>query len=200
MNNYKQMDKNNIKFSDKVMLIDAALIEKVAFDFRRHFSNILSRELPKADLALFLECITLEAGIKGDNNSIQVLFVYDSNSKRLDSFTPSSLKNEIDSMAFKSNLGEFSLFSFQPSDMVTREELFNESMRVVLDSSDVKSAIIIPSEELTNDEIKDTVSKVDGKESIIFFGMNPLSLPDSAKWVTMGYTLMKALGIRADEL
>ncbi len=200
MNNYKQMDKNNIKFSDKVMLIDAALIEKVASDFRRHFSNILSRELPKADLALFLECIALESGITSGNNSFQVLFVYDSNCEKLNSFTPALLKDEIDSMAFKSNLGEFSLFSFQPSDMVTREELFNESMKVVLDSLDVKSAIIIPSEELTNDEISETVSKVDGKENIYFFGMNPLSLPKSAKWETMGYALMKALGVKADEL
>lgn len=37
-------------------------------------------------------------------------------------------------MAFKSQLGEFALYSFEPSDMASREELFLESLRVVVDA------------------------------------------------------------------
>lgn len=194
------MDKENIKFTDTLLLIDVAFIENVASDFRRHFSSILSRELPKADLALFLECLYLEADVKSEENSIQVIFIYDSENDELKSFNPSSLKNEIENMAFKSNLGEFSLFCFQPSDMVTRDELFKESMKVVLDSADVKNAIIIPSEEISDEELSNVVSKVDGKDNITLFGMNTVTLPSNAKWETMGYALMKSLGIRADEL
>lgn len=194
------MNKNDIKFTDTVLLVDAGFIENVASDFRRHFSKVLSRELQKADLALFLECIALEAGVKPADRHVQVLFIYDSEHQTMDSFKPSSLKKEIDNMAFKGNLGEFSLFSFQPSDMTTREQLFLESMKVVLDSADVKNAIIIPSEQIYQEEINDILTKVDGKQSITLFGMNPISVVSPAVWQTMGYALMKALGIRADEL
>ena len=41
---------------------------------------------------------------------------------------------ELNNVAFKSQLGEFALYSFEPSDMASREELFLESLRVVTNS------------------------------------------------------------------
>ena len=194
------MMNDNMKFANTVLLIDVAFIEDVASDFRRHFSALLGRELPKADLALFLECIALEAGVRSADNSIQVLFIYNSAHKSLNSFHPSSLDKELNNVAFKGNLGEFSLLSFQPSDMVTSDELFMESMKVVLDSAEVKNAIVVPPLQLSNDDISEVLAKVDGKENVVFFGMKPMEFPSSVKWETIGYALMKALGIKADEL
>ena len=50
-------------------------------------------------------------------------------------FQPSDLEKELNNVAFKSQLGEFALYSFEPSDMASREELFSGSLlRVVVDA------------------------------------------------------------------
>ena len=124
------MMENKIKFAPNVMLIDASYLDRVTCDLQAHFAPIVNRELPKADLAVLLECLALDAGMKLGNNEIQVIFIYESGEGRLEGLTPSDLGKELHGMAFKSELGEFALYAFQPSDLATREELFIESLQL----------------------------------------------------------------------
>ena len=48
---------NELKFAEKVILIDAAYINKVTNDLSSHFGQVIGRELPKADLPVLLECL-----------------------------------------------------------------------------------------------------------------------------------------------
>ncbi len=98
---------NKIKFAPNVMLIDASYLDRVTCDLQAHFAPIVNRELPKADLAVLLECLALDAGMKLGNNEIQVIFIYESGEGRLEGLTPSDLGKELHGMAFKSELGEF---------------------------------------------------------------------------------------------
>ena len=121
-----------------------------------HFAPLVGRELPKADLAVLLECLALDAGIEpGKNeiqvifvydlaldagielgkNEIQVIFVYDAEHSRMNFCLPSDLEKEVHGMAFQSRLGEFSLYAFQPSDMARREDLFTESLQLLTEST-----------------------------------------------------------------
>lgn len=75
-------------------------------------------------------------------------------SKKMDAFQPSDLEKELNNVAFKSQLGEFALYSFEPSDMASREELFLESLRVVVDAKEVKRVIIVPAGKEKNDGIR----------------------------------------------
>ena len=125
---------NKIKFAPNVMLIDASYLDRVTCDLQAHFAPIVNRELPKADLAVLLECLALDAGMKLGNNEIQVIFIYESGEGRLEGLTPSDLGKELHGMAFKSELGEFALYAFQPSDLATREELFIESLQLAVSS------------------------------------------------------------------
>ena len=68
---------NEIKFAEKVILIDATYINKVTADLSHHFGSMIGRELPKADLPIFLECVAMDAVIQPGENVLQVLFVYD---------------------------------------------------------------------------------------------------------------------------
>ena len=117
-----------IEFAPTVMLIDASYLDRVGRDMAEHFSPILNRELPKADLASLLECLALDAGVVLGDNAVQVIFIYDSAEPRMSFCTPSDLDKELNNVAFKSQLGEFSIYSFQPSDMATCEDLFNEAL------------------------------------------------------------------------
>ena len=55
------INNNELKFAEKVILIDATYINKVTKDLSQHFSQVIGRELPKADLSIFLECVAMDA-------------------------------------------------------------------------------------------------------------------------------------------
>ena len=66
---------NELKFAEKVILIDASYINKVTGDLSQHFGQMIGRELPKADLPIFLECVAMDAAIQPGENVLQVLLV-----------------------------------------------------------------------------------------------------------------------------
>ena len=191
---------NELKFAEKVILIDASYINKVTGDLSRHFSQMIGRELPKADLSIFLECVAMDAAIQPGENVLQVLLVYDKEHAKMDAFNPSDLKKELNDVAFKSQLGEFQLNTFEPSDMADRETFFLEAVKLVADAKEVKHLVVIPSETEYGDKLPEIFDKVDGKESIHVLGMNPLDASDKYRWEMMGYAVLQALGIRSDEI
>ena len=150
---------NELKFAEKVILIDAAYINKVTKDLSQHFGQLIGRELPKADLPIFLECVAMDAASQPGENVLQVLFVYDKNQTRIDAFNPSDLKKELNDVAFKSQLGEFQLNTFEPSDMADKEAFFLESVRLVADAKEVKHLVVVPSEMEYGDELPEIFEK-----------------------------------------
>ena len=191
---------NELKFAEKVILIDAAYINKVTKDLSQHFGQVIGRELPKADLPIFLECVAMDAAIQPGDNVLQVLFVYDKNENKMDAFNPGDLKKELNDVAFKSQLGEFQLNTFEPSDMADKEAFFLESVRLIADAKEVKHLVVVPSESEYGDKLPEIFEKVDGKESIHVLGMNPPSPSDKYQWEMLGYAVLQALGIRSDEI
>lgn len=192
---------NEMKFAETVMLIDAAYLDRVGVDLAKHFGEeVLGRKLPKADLPVMLECLSLDAGVQLGENAIQVLFIYDVESKRMDAFQPGDLVKELHNVAFKSQLGEFSLFSFEPSEMTTREELFTESLKLVIEAKEVKRMVVVPAEEEYGDKVSTLLNKVEGKEAITVFGMNPPTGEVTYQWEMLGFALLQSLGIKADEI
>lgn len=191
---------NELKFAEKVILIDASYINKVTGDLSQHFGQMIGRELPKADLPIFLECVAMDAAIRPGENVLQVLLVYDKELTKMDAFNPGDLKKELNDVAFKSQLGEFQLNTFEPSDMADREAFFLEAVKLVADAKEVKHLVIVPSETEYGDKIPEILEKVDGKESIHVLGMNPLAPSKAFSWEMMGYAVLQALGIRSDEI
>lgn len=191
---------NELKFAEKVILIDASYINKVTADLSRHFGQVIGRELPKADLPIFLECVAMDTAIQPGENVLQVLLVYDKENARMDAFNPGDLKKELNDVAFKSQLGEFQLNTFEPSDMTDREAFFLEAVKLVADAKEVKHLVVIPSETEYGDKLPEIFDKVDGKESIHVLGMNPSVPSDKFRWEMMGYAVLQALGVRSDEI
>ena len=194
------INNNELKFAEKVILVDASYINKVTKDLSLHFGNVIGRELPRADLPIFLECVAMDAGVQSGDNVLQVLFVYEKEHSKMEAFNPGDLKKELNDVAFKSQLGEFQLNSLEPSDMADRETFFLESVKLVADAKEVKHLVVIPSEAEYGDKLPEIFEKVDGKESICVFGMNPLEPSDKFRWEMMGYAVLQALGIRPDEI
>ena len=194
------INNNELKFAEKVILIDAAYINKVTKDLSKHFGQVIGRELPKADLPIFLECVAMDAAIQPGDHTLQVLFVYDKSQSKMDAFNPGDLKKELNDVAFKSQLGEFQLNAFEPSDMADRGAFFLEAVKLVADAKEVKHLVVVPSETEYGDKLPEIFNKVDGKESIYVLGMNPLESSDKFRWEMLGYAVLQALGIRSDEI
>lgn len=114
--------------------------------------------------------------------------------------TPSNLGKELHDVAFKSQLGEFSLYAFQPSDMATCEDLFIESFQLAGESKDVHRIIIVPDEDGYGERMGNYINKVKGKESITVFGMNPPAYEGDYSFEMLGFPILQSLGIRAEEL
>ncbi len=194
------INNNELKFAEKVILIDAAYINKVTADLSRHFSEVIGRALPKADLPIFLECVAMDAAVQPGNHTLQVLFVYEKGCAKMDAFNPGDLKKELNDVAFKSQLGEFQLNAFEPSDMADKESFFLESVKLIADAKEVKHLVVIPSETEYGDKLPEIFDKVDGKESIHVLGMNPPAPSKAFQWEMLGYAVLQALGIRSDEI
>ena len=189
-----------IQFAPNVMLIDASYLNKVVADMRSHFSSVLNRELPEADLACLLECVGLDSGMRGEENSIQVILIYDAQMPKLTDCVPSDLEKELHSVAFKGNLGEFTIYSFQPSEMASREELFTESLQLIGECKDTKRIIAIPDETAYGNKMDEFIKEMKNKEQITVFGMNPPTAKKLYDFQILGFAILQALRIRPDEL
>lgn len=189
-----------IRFAPVVMLVDAAYLGRVGRDMAAHFGPVVGRELPKADLAVLLECLALDAGIQGGENEIQVIFVYDALSERMDFCEPSGLAEELHGVAFKGCSGEFSLYSFQTSGMASREDLFMEALELLGESKEVSRMIAVPDEEAYGSRVDRMADGWKKADCLTVFGMNPPSVSRNYRFEMMGFAVLQSLGIRADEL
>lgn len=189
-----------IRFAPYVMLIDAHYLNKVGRDIRQHFAPIVNRELPEADLAALLEYMALDAGIQAGENEIQVIFIYEPGEGEMSFCTPSSLEKELNGVAFKSSLGEFSLYAFQPSELATREELFTEAFQLMGESKEARHLIVVPDEEEYGKRVYEIAGEVKGKENITVLGMNPPQKECACRFEMLGFAVLQALGIRSEEL
>lgn len=189
-----------IPFAPAMMLIDASYLDRVGSDMAKHFAPIVNRELPKADLATLLECLALDAGLTLGENEVQVIFIYQPKEAQMNFCTPSDLDKELHEVAFKSQLGEFSVYSFQTSDMATREDLYLESLMLLGESKEAKRLILVPDEDDYGTQVDLRINDIKDKECVTVFGMNPPAHEISYQFELLGFSILQSLGIRADEL
>lgn len=188
------------KFAPNVMLIDAVHLDRVVHDITAHFAPVIKRQLPNADLAILLECLSLDAGILPGENEVQVVFVYETGYERMKSCSPSHLEQEIHGMAFRGSTGEFSLYAFQPSGMATREMLFAEALQLAGEDKDVKRILFVPDEAMGIASFGKVVKDIKGKDAVMMFGMNPPEQEYPCKFEWLGFAVLQALGIHSEEL
>lgn len=189
-----------MKFDESVMVVDVAFLNRVIEDLRRNFSQILKRGLGMIDLSELVSYIALDAGLLPDSeNRIQVLLIYDDLSERISYTQPSDVATELNDVAFQSGLGEFSFYAFHPEGFAGTDDFLIESIKVVLAEKTVKRLWVVAELSEKIRELQDTFKKEGADKDILFFCMSEPSL-QSLKWELLGYPVMKALGIRSDEL
>ncbi len=197
MNNH--LDSN--KWSENVILVDADYVDSVAFDLTVNFERMIGRRIPKADMARWIDCVALDGGIREGNHETQVVLIHDKRRTQMENFTPGDFAGELDGKAFSDTLGEFQLSALPvEDDVTTAADLFIESLEVISNSKEVKRIMVIPDAEKIYDRVRETLRRVDDEEKrVTVFAMQPMAGGNFRQEI-LGYSLMQALGIRADEI
>ena len=198
MNNNQQ----ETKWSENVMLVDADYVDKVAFNLIVNFERMLGRRIPKADLAKWVDCVALDGGIREGGYETLVVLAHQKDKVQLDNFAPGNYAAELDGKAFKDHLGEFIISAVAIEPIADSEDYLTEALRLVTAQKEVKRVMVIPNAEdpYIYNKVREALNRVDDDEKrITVFAMEPKPGGNFRQEI-LGYSLMAALGISADEI
>lgn len=188
-------------WSENVIIVDADYVDRVAFDLIVNFERMIGRRIHKADLAKWIDCVALDGGLREGEHDTQVVLIHDKKQAALDNFVPANYDDELNGKAFKDHLGEFTVSSFPVEDIITATDFFLDTVAMVCAQKEVKRVMIIPDAEnrALYADLRHTLQRVDDEKRITVFAMQPMEGGNFRQEI-LGYSLMNALGIRAEEL
>ena len=195
---------NNTKWSEIVILVDAEYVDKVAFDLIVNFERMLGRRIPQADMAQWLECIALDGGLRpqpsdtSSQTSIQVVLIHDKGHQQMDNFLPGKFA-DLDGKAFSGQLGEFLISCVQVEEMVTKDDLYIDSLQIIANAAEVKRLMVVADSDRIYNKVREALRKADPDKHITVFAMQPMTNGNFRQEI-LGYSLMAALGIKAEEI
>lgn len=196
----------NIKFAENVILVDVSYFNDVVKDLKRYFEMQLGRQLQDIYVEEWASFLALDAGVRDKGNDIQVLFVHDEQTNELLHCDPADLKKDLNGVGFTNPLGELSFTSVSSEGLVSRANLYLDLLAIALNSADVKRLMLVPffSDygakllELLKEDLNDADAEKDSE--VYLFTMDKPAAPLTCKWDLLGYSLIRALGIKAEEL
>ncbi len=197
------IDPNNIRWSENVIIADADYIDRVAFDLTVNFERMINRRIPPADMAQWAVCISLDGGLREGEHETQVVLIHDKQSMAMKNFRPANYEKDLNARAFKdAKLGEFVISSYPVEQQLAgKDDFLVDVARTVCNAKEVKRVMIIPNSEDGDayDLLRDMLRNVDDEKRVTLFAMQPLAGGNFRQEI-LGYSLMKALGIAANEI
>ncbi len=197
------IDNSNIKWTENVIIADADYIDKVAFDLIVNFERMINRRIQPADMAQWAVCIALDGGLREGEHETQVVLIHDKQKMAMQNFRPANFEKDLNAQAFKDEkLGEFIISSYPTEEkMVGKDDFLVDVARTVCNAKEVKRVMIIPNSEVGDayDRLRDMLRQVDDEKRVTLFAMQPLPGGNFRQEI-LGYSLMNALGISADEI
>lgn len=198
------LDANNIKWSENVIIADADYLDSVAFNLTVNFERMIGRRIPPADMAQWIVCTALDGGLREGKHDTQAVFIHNRRNSRMENFKPADYEKELNGQAFTDErLGEFALSAFPvEEDMVGKADFLLDIARIVCDQKGVRRVMIVPDSETGDlyDRLRDMLKKVDDDDKrVTLFAMSPMPGGNFRQEI-LGYSLMSALGIKADEI
>lgn len=204
------MDRNaELKLSERVILVDVSFLNRTVGMVREVMSARLGRPLPMLDLAAWLDCLLLDAGIRDFSSAeVQVLLSHGAEGDALEACMP-SLLSDLDGKACRTALAEY-VFSVVPAEnMVAAETLFQDLLALVLNNASVRQLLFVPA--LASDEeklcgvmadvLRDRKGHVGGGDvQAVWFRMEAPASPLVCQWCPVVPSLAHVLGIRSEEL
>jgi uncharacterized protein (DUF4213/DUF364 family) len=126
-----------------------------------------------------------------------VALIHNKEKQQMENFCP-NVYHDIDGKAFKDHLGEFTINAYPVEQLTTKDDLFLDALQMVCTQKEVKRVMVIGNDNLFP-KIKETLRRIDDDDKrITVFSMQPQE--GNFRQEILGYSLMAALGIKADEI
>lgn len=217
-----KIETTNIAWGENVIIADADYIDSVAFNLTVNFERMIGRHIPLADMAQWVECIAMDGGCrriadpKEQKKTVtHVILVHSKEADEMHNFNPgtfdhtASSGNILNGQAFTGDMGEFifhTVAADESSDSMTKLDIIADVLSAMADIEQVKRIMLIPDLDDSNSpafSILTPVLRFLDRECqdkrITTFAMQPLTGMPSRTEI-LGYSLMAALGIRAEEI
>jgi hypothetical protein len=198
---FAPMKENN--WTENVIIVDADYVDRVAFDLIVNFERMIGRPIPQADLARWIDCLSLDGGMRpntSQHQETQVVLIHDKESTSMKNFAPGDYENELNGKAFRDDLGEFSVSAFPvETTMVSKDDYFIDVLQTVCGQQEVKRVLVVPDGEHIYNKVREALRQTAGDKLITVFAMQPMPGGRFMQEI-LGYSLMAALGIRSEEL
>ena len=193
---------NETIWTDNVIIADAEFIDKVAFDLTVNFERMLERQIPQADITKWVEYVALDGGLRQGEHQTTVILIHDQQQVEMKNFQP-GIFDKLNGQAFNGNLGEFCFNTPSTEAIVSKDDLFIDTVQTMLQQQEVKRLMLIPCNYIYNN-VREVIRKADmqadfSNKHITLFAMQPMPGGHFNQEI-LGYSLMAALGIRGDEL
>lgn len=217
-----KIETTNIAWGENVIIADADYIDSVAFNLTVNFERMIGRHIPQADMAQWVECIAMDGGCrriadpKEQKKTVtHVILVHSKEADEMHNFNPGTFDhtansgNILNGQAFTGEMGEFifhTVAADESSDSMTKLDIIADVLSAMADIEQVKRIMLIPDLDDSNSpafSILTPVLRFLDRECqdkrITTFAMQPLTGMPSRTEI-LGYSLMAALGIRAEEI
>lgn len=189
----------NVRWSENVIVVDADYVDSVAFNLIVNFERMIGRRIPPADMARWVECVALDGGLRQGDHETQVVLLHAKGKQAMENFTPADYSTQLDGKAFKGNLGEFVFGAYPVESLVSKEEFLVDVVSLVCNQKEVKRVMVVPDVDKCYDMLRHALRHVDDDKRVTLFAMQPLTGGNFRQEI-LGYSLMSALGIKADEI
>ena len=189
----------NVRWSENVIVVDADYVDSVAFNLIVNFERMIGRRIPPADMARWVECVALDGGLRQGDHETQVVLLHDKGKRAMENFTPADYSAQLDGKAFKGKLGEFVFGAYPVESLVSKEEFLVDVVSLVCNQKEVKRVMVVPDVDKCYDMLRHALRHVDDDKRVTLFAMQPLTGGNFRQEI-LGYSLMSALGIKADEI
>ena len=192
------------QWSQNVIVADADYIDQVAFNLIVNFERMLGRRIPPADLPRWAECVALDGGLRAngeEQQQTQVVLIHEKQSAQMHNFQPGKYDTELHEQAFRGPLGEFAVNAYPVEDVTTKDGFLLDVLSTMLSVPDVKRIMVIPNAEREGvyDRVRHILRQVPEGKTVTVFAMQPLPGGPFRQEI-LGYSLLQALGIRAEEI
>lgn len=198
------MMKNNIEWSENVILADADYVDGVAFNLTVNFERMLGRRVPQADMAQWAECVAMDGGVtlcpsEGEKGNVQMVLVHERQNPSLKNFEPGNFAEELDGKAVQSRVGEIVFNAVQTEEMAPKEQLMKELLQLLCEQKAVKRLMVVVDDAMVN-ALRPILQRNDSDERrTTLLTMQPVQ-GGAYRHVLLGYSLMAALGISSREI
>ena len=180
------------------IFVDSEYIDRVVFNISVQLERMLGRQVPRADLPCWLECVALDGGVHSDENETHVAIIHEKETTAFRNFAPADFEKELNGKAFKSYLGEFSVACYPVEEIVTKSELICEMIKLVGQDEKTERVMVTVNMDEYGNEIKDVVQHIAGKD-VTILDMSPI-MGRGFNQENLGFSVMAALGIKGSEL